>query len=529
MRSFHLAGRSTIHGANGAAASSHPASTLAAIDILRAGGNAVDAAVAAAAVQGVVEPGSTGIGGDVFCLYCKGGQGEVIGYNGSGRAPAGLTLETFRKAGLTQIPVQSPHAVSVPGAIEAWDRLVRDHGRLSLAEILIPAINYAENGYVISPRVANDWAGSYAKLAAHPGSRRIYVPKGRAPKVGEIHRLPELAATLKAIGRDGAKAFYEGAVAEDIVSTLRELGGTHTLEDLSSHRGEYVKPITTDYRGHTCFQIPPNGHGITALILLNLLEGFEMSRFPALSADRLHLYAEATKIAYGLRNRYVADMAQASVPVAELLDKRQAARWREAIRLDMATAPSWSSDAAVHKDTVYLTVVDRDRNVCSFINSLFHGFGSGITAPRSGVCLQNRGSGFTLTEGHPNQVAPGKRPMHTIIPGMVQKDGRVFATYGVMGGHFQPIGHAWVLGNVIDHGCDPQEAIDMPRAFFEESAYGLEEGIPEATAQELVRRGHPVKRVTGPFGGGQMIKLDWENGTLVAGSEPRKDGCALAY
>ncbi|MBL8697739.1 MAG: gamma-glutamyltransferase [Alphaproteobacteria bacterium] len=529
MRSFHLPGRSTIHGVNGAAATSHPAATLAAIDLLRAGGNAVDAAVAAAAVQAVVEPGSTGVGGDVFCLYCKGGRGEVIGYNGSGRAPAGLTPETFRAAGLKEVPLTSPHAVTVPGAIEAWDRLVREHGRKNLAEVLAPAIGYAENGYVISPRVAHDWAGSLAKLSAHAGSKRIYLPKGRAPTVGEVHRLPELAQTLKSIARDGAKAFYDGPVAADIVSTLRELGGTHQLSDLASHRGEYVTPITTDYRGHTCFQIPPNGHGITALILLNLLEGFEMSSYAPLSADRLHIYAEATKLAYGLRNRYVADPAHAAVPVAELLDKKQAARWRARIALDKATQPGWSEDAAIHKDTVYLTVVDRDRNVCSFINSLFHGFGSGITAPRSGVVLQNRGCGFTLKDGHPNQVAPGKRPLHTIIPGMVQKDGKVFATYGVMGGQFQPIGHAWVLGNVIDQGCDPQEAIDMPRAFFEQGAYGLEEGIPQAAAEELARRGHPVKRVSGPFGGGQMIMLDWTNGTLVAGSDPRKDGCAIAY
>lgn len=529
MRSFHLAGRSTIHGVNGAAATSHPAATIAALDLLKAGGNAVDAAVAAAAVQAVVEPGSTGVGGDVFCLYCKGGEGDVIGYNGSGAAPSGLSPETFAKAGLKEIPLTSPHAVTIPGAIEAWDRLVRDHGRKTLAEILAPAINYAENGYVVSPRVAHDWEGSSEKLAGHAGSKRIYLPKGRAPTVGEVHRLPELAATLRAIGKDGAKAFYEGAVAADIVATLRELGGMHQLSDLATHRGEYVTPISTDYRGHSCFQIPPNGHGITALILLNLLEGYDMARHAPLSADRLHLYGEATKLAYGLRNRYVADPKHASVPVAELLDKKQAARWRERIALDKASLPGWSEDAAIHKDTVYLTVVDRDRNVCSFINSLFHGFGSGITAPRAGVVLQNRGCGFTLKDGHPNQVAPGKRPLHTIIPGMVKKDGKVFATYGVMGGQYQPIGHAWVLGNVIDQGCDPQEAIDMPRAFLEQGTYGLEEGIPEATAQELVRRGHAVKRIAAPLGGGQMIKLDWQNGTLVAGSDPRKDGCALAY
>jgi gamma-glutamyltranspeptidase/glutathione hydrolase len=290
-----------------------------------------------------------------------------------------------------------------------------------------------------------------------------------------------------------------------------------------------VTPITTSYRDHTCFQIPPNGHGITALILLNILEGYDLKGLAPLSADRLHLYAEATKLAFGLRNRYVADMTKAEVPVAALLDKAQAARWRAAISPTKASAACWSENAAIHKDTVYLTVVDRDRNVCSFINSLFHGFGSGISAPRSGVILQNRGAGFTLEDGHPNQVAPGKRPLHTIIPGMVQRDGRVFASYGVMGGHFQPVGHAWVLANVIDYGCDPQEAIDMPRAFFADGVYGLEQGIPEAAAQELARRGHPVERADSPFGGGQMIMLDWKNGTLMAGSDPRKDGCALAY
>jgi gamma-glutamyltranspeptidase/glutathione hydrolase len=529
MRSFHLPGRSTVHGANGAAATSHPAATLAALDILRAGGTAMDAAVAAAAVLAVVEPGSTGVGGDVFALYCKGGQGEVVGYNGSGAAPAALTADKLRGAGLAEIPLTSPHAVTIPGAIEAWDRLVRDHGRKSLAEVLAPAIGYAENGYVISPRVASDWAGSVDKLSANAASRDIFLPGGRAPALGEVHRQPLLAETMRAVARGGAKAFYEGAIAEDIVAALRALGGTHQLSDFAAHRGEYVKPISTEYRGHSCFQIPPNGHGITALILLNILEGFPMASLGALSPDRLHAYAEATKLAYGLRNRYVADPRQAEVPVAQLLDKAQAARWRASISMQQASDARWSEDAGIHKDTVYLTVVDRDRNVCSFINSLFHGFGSGISAPRSGVILQNRGCGFTLKAGHPNEVAPGKRPLHTIIPGMVQRDGKVFATYGVMGGQYQPVGHAWVLGNVIDKGCDPQEALDMPRAFFVDGSYGLEEGIPEDAARELARRGHPVKRVSGPWGGGQMIQLDWRSGTYMAGSDPRKDGCALAY
>ena len=529
MRSFHLPGRSTVHGMNGAAATSHPSATLAAIDTLRAGGNAVDAAVAAAAVLAVVEPASTGVGGDVFALICKGGQGDVIGYNGSGRAPAGLSLETFKAAGLKEIPATSPHAVTIPGAIEAWQRLVNDHGRKPLGELLAPAIGFAQNGFAVTPRIQHDWVGSVAKLAGNAASARIFLPHGRAPELGEIHRQPELAETLSAIAKFGARAFYEGPVAADIVDALRALGGTHRLEDLAGHAGNYVTPISTEYRGHRCFQIPPNGHGITALILLNLLEGFEMSRYAPLSADRLHLLAEATKIAFGLRDRYVADPEHAAVPIAALLDKSQAAKWRSRISPQKASAGGWADDCALHKDTIYLTVVDKDRTSCSFINSLFAGFGCGITAPRSGVILQNRGCGFTLVEGHPNAVAPGKRPLHTIIPGMVQRDGRVLATYGVMGGHFQPVGHAWVLGNIIDHGCDPQEAIDMPRAFFVDDAYGLEEGIPEEVAKELARRGHPVNRASSPWGGGQMIKLDWQRGTLIAGSDPRKDGCALAY
>ena len=529
MRSFHLPGRSAVHGMNGAAATSHPSATLAAIDTLRAGGNAVDAAVAAAAVLAVVEPASTGVGGDVFALICKGGQGDVIGYNGSGRAPAGLSLETFKAAGLKEVPATSPHAVTIPGAIEAWQRLVTDHGSRSLGENLAPAIAFAQDGFAVTPRIQQDWSSSVGKLSGNAASTRLFLPHGRAPELGEVHRQPELAQTLRTIAKSGAKGFYEGAVAEDIVGALRALGGTHQLEDFATHTGKYVTPISTEYRGHRCFQIPPNGHGITALILLNLLEGFEMSRYAPLSADRLHLYAEATKIAFGLRDRYVADPDHAEAPIAALLDKAQAAKWRNRISLQKASAGGWADDCAVHKDTIYLTVVDKDRNVCSFINSLFAGFGSGISAPRAGVILQNRGCGFSLVEGHPNMVAPRKRPLHTIIPGMAQRDGRVLASYGVMGGHFQPVGHAWVLGNIIDYGCDPQEAIDMPRAFFVEDSYGLEEGIPEDAAKELARRGHPVNRVSGPWGGGQMIKLDWQRGTLIAGSDPRKDGCALAY
>ena len=528
MRDLQLPGRSTAHSTNGMAATSHPLSTLAALDVLRRGGNAVDAAVTACAVQCVVEPMSTGIGGDCFALLAPGGGPEVIGFNGSGWAPGGLTAEHLLDQGISSIDIQSPHSVSVPGAIDAWDTLLRDHGTINLDQALQPAIGYAEDGWAVTPRVATDWARSVAKLSADPSSTAKYLANGQAPKAGEIWRLPELAETLRTIAREGRDGFYEGWVAEDIVAYLSSLGGCHALDDLAEMHGEYVAPISTDYRGYTMLQIPPNGQGITALMMLNILADFDLASMDPHGVERLHLETEASRMAYAARDRYVADQRQAEVPVEHMLSPAFADEMRAQISPERAvTAPEATGPA--YRDTIYLSVVDKDRNACSFINSLYMPFGSGLTAPRSGVVLQNRGAGFRVEPGHPNNVAPRKRPLHTIIPGMCMKDGKVAYAYGVMGGGYQPVGHAHVLTNMIDFGMDPQEALDSPRVFHITGRLDVERGLGEDIMAGLAALGHEVGRPEMPWGGGQIIAVDWQNGTLTGGSDPRKDGCALGY
>lgn len=529
MRDIQLPGRSVVHAINGAAATSHPLATLAAIDILKQGGTAADAAVGACAVQCVVEPMSTGIGGDCFALYAKAGSKTVEGINGSGRAPAALTTEGLLAQGVKEIDLQSAHAVTIPGAVDAWARLLERHGKLGLDRVLQYAIHYAADGFALTPRVALDWGRSLSKLQADESAAAKYLPGGKAPKAGDIHRLPELAATLKKIAASGADAFYKGEVAEDIVSHLRARGGVHTLEDFSAHTAEMVTPIASEYRGRKILQIPPNGQGVTALLMLNILKGFDLSGLDPLGARRLHLEAEATRLAFAARDRFVADPAQVSVPVEKLLSQSYADELRARIDPARAMAPDAAQVGPIYRDTIYLSVVDRDRNVCSFINSLYFGFGSGICSPKSGVMLQNRGGGFRVEPGHPNTVAPRKRPLHTIIPGMAMADDRPVLAYGVMGGSYQPVGHVHVLTNLFDFGMDMQEAIDCARAFHVGGRLELENGITHAVMQQLQTMGHATARPEMPWGGGQGIFVDWQKGTLAAGSDPRKDGCALGY
>ncbi|WP_439815200.1 gamma-glutamyltransferase [Zavarzinia sp. CC-PAN008] len=526
MRDLQQGGRSTVHGVNGAAATSQPAATLAAIEILKAGGNAVDAAVAACAVQCVVEPMSTGIGGDCFALLALNGKAPVIGFNGSGRAPRALTLDWFRRQGVSEIQANSTGAVTVPGAVDAWAQLVEAHGRMDLGRVLEPAIRCAEDGFVVGPRCAYEWHKDSAILSVE--GRRHYLRDGAAPRVGTVMKLPALAETLKTIAAQGRDGFYRGWVADDLVASLAAHGGVMRHEDLEQHRGQVVTPISADYRGRTVHQIPPNGQGLTALLILNILQGFELSGLDPLGPERMHLEAEATRLAWQCRDALIADPERGDVPVERLLSEAQARRMQAAIDRKAAHPPARLPDVA-SANTVYLTVVDRDRNVVSFINSLFDHFGSGFCGARSGVLLQNRGCGFVLEEGHPNVVAGGKRPLHTIIPGMVTQGDRAVLGYGVMGGFFQPVGHAHVLTNWIDFGLDIQQAIDMPRGFHHGDVYSLEKGVPAATAEALAALGHRTARSAEPMGGGQGIVIDWEAGTLSAGSDPRKDGCALAY
>jgi gamma-glutamyltranspeptidase/glutathione hydrolase len=526
VRDFHT-GRSAVYADGGVAATAHPLATLTAIDVLRSGGNAVDAALAAIALLCVIEPHATGIGGDCFVLYSP-KAGMPIGLNGSGRAPKAATYDWYKSQGIDAIKMQSPHAVTVPGAVDAWCKLHADHGSKDLAELLAPAIDAAENGYRISPRTGNDWGKLTAKMSKDPDAAKRFLPGGKPPAIGDLHKQPELAETLKKIAKGGRDAFYKGDVAKDIVDKLRSVGGLHTMEDFEESRADYVTPISTRYRGYEVHEIPPNGQGITALIMLNVLAGFDYGSTKFSQADRIHLMAEAAKFAYRLRNQHVADMAHAEVPVDRLLSTQEAASIRSQISLS-GVSPWTELDFLEHKDTTYLCVVDKDRNACSFINSLFAAFGSGILAPRSGVMLQNRGQGFRVKEGHPNCIGPRKRPMHTIIPGMLTKNGRAVMPFGVMGGHFQPTGHSTLVTNMVDLDMDPQDALAAPRMWAYEGELKLEPAIPEGVAEDLARRGHKVVRTETPPGGGQAIWIDHDRGVLIGGSEPRKDGCALGY
>jgi gamma-glutamyltranspeptidase/glutathione hydrolase len=452
----------------------------------------------------------------------------VVALNGSGRAPAAATAERLGELGVAQLE-GTVHAVTVPGAIDAWARLLERHGTRELGALLQPAIRYAEDGFLITPRVAYDWARDSERLLQSSGGRVTYLPDDRAPVAGQKLRLPALANTLRRIAEEGRNAFYRGELAERMVAYLRSEGGLHTIDDFAAAAGEFVTPIKTGYRGLEVYECPPNGQGVIALLMLNVLEGFELGSLDPNGAERLHLEAEATRLAFRDRNACLADPAAADVPLARLLDKGYAARLRSLIDPARALADLPPPLLPEHGDTVYLTVVDRDRNVVSFINSVFDSFGSGLACPETGVLFHNRGKSFSLDPAHPNVIAPGKRPMHTIIPALAFEDGRPAIAFGVMGGHYQPVGHAHVLTNVVDFGLDPQAAIDAPRAFAQDGELRLERGIPRATAQALAKRGHQVVPAGKPLGGGQMIVVDHARGVLIGGSDPRKDGLALGY
>ncbi|HEX9448091.1 MAG TPA: gamma-glutamyltransferase [Dongiaceae bacterium] len=528
MRDFQFPGRSPVRATEAMVATSHPLASAAALHMLKSGGNAIDAAICAAAVLAVVEPQSTGIGGDCFALYVPKGEGKVLAFNGSGRAPAAATLDWYRDHGFETMPTYGPHAVTIPGAIDAWCQLSHDHGSKDLAAVLAPAIHYAEHGYVVHDRVAADWHDTADQLSVDPNARRILLPGGRAPQAGDVHRQPELAETLRVIAKEGRSGFYEGAVAADMVDYLRSLGGLHQLADFAATKGNYVTPVTSTYRGVDLFQLPPNNQGLTALLMLNILAGFDLGSLDPLSAERLHLEIEAGRLAYRDRDAFIADPQQSPVPVEALLSKDYAAALTKRIDHHRA-ATDLPPPLMQSSDTVYLSVVDRDRNAVSFINSTYYSFGSGLVSPKSGVVLQNRGSSFKLDAKHPNCVAPGKRPMHTIMPGMAMKDGRALMPYGVMGGDYQPFGHVHFLTNVLDFDLDPQAALDQARVFYSQGRVQAERSLPSASIAGLQARGHAVEVSAEPLGGGQGIRIDWQKGTLTGGSDPRKDGCALGY
>ena len=525
-RDFQRPGRSPVLASEGMAATSHPLATAVAIDILKAGGTAADAAVAAVATLGVVEPGMTGIGGDCFCLISKPGQ-PVWCYNGSGRAGASASTEALLAQGMRAIDMFNVHAVTVPGAVDAWEAVLKAHGRFGLDHALAPAIHYAENGFPVAPRVGSDWAAWVHKLARHAGATRYYLRDGKAPELGSIVKFPALAATLRTIAERGARAMYEGEIAEDIVNTVRALGSVLTADDFAAHRGDAVTPISTNYRGLDVFEIPPNGQGLTALVLLNILERFDVATHLPDSAEHMHLMLEAARMAFAVRDTHIADPAFMRTSVPALLEKKfaaQLAAWIDpSRRVPVPIAPTPGSD------TVYLTVVDRDRMAVSFINSLFSAFGTGICTEKTGIMLNNRGTGFVLNPDHPNTFGPRKRPIHTIIPALAMREGRCEMSFGVMGSHYQPMGHAQMITGMFDRGLDVQSAIDAPRFFFAGEQTVIERGVSSAAAEGLRARGHDVAIAPVPWGGAQAIQIDWQRGVLTGGSDPRKDGCALGY
>ena len=526
MGNEHIRTRSTVYSARAAVATSHPQASLTAIEMLQKGGNAVDAAIAAIAVQCVVEPHQTGVGGDCFALYMPRNAEAPIALSGAGRAPAAASTDWYAKQGITELALDSPHSVTVPGAVAGWCRLVADHGKLSLGTVLEPAIRLARDGYVVQPVVARDWSQEAPLLEGHPVAASIFLPEGKPLPEGSIHRQPLLAATLEKIARDGHQGFYEGEVAADMVACLKDHGGLHTLDDFAQTRADYVSTISSRYKGYDIVELPPSGQGLAALMMLNALDGMDL-RDPGLSeADGIHIFAELAKLAYHHRDELFCDPDFGSTPVQKLLSPQWAEFARSRIDMNKAAAPTvWPK--ATQLDTVYACVVDEEGNAISFINSLFHSFGSRIMAPRSGVLFHNRGAQFRLEAGHPNAIAGGKRPLHTLIPGMVMQNGQCVAPFGVMGGPYQAAGHAELLSNILDHGMDVQQALDAPRSFAYRGTLNIEQRQDDGILDDLRCRGHDAQWSPAPIGGGQIIWRHPQTGVLAAASDPRKDGCAL--
>ena len=524
MRDLHLPGRSAVYARNGLCATSHPIAAQVAIEMLKSGGNAVDAAVAAAVVLGIAEPQMTGIGGDCFALIKPPGSEEIIALNGSGRSPGGLQAGDLRARGLTSVPIQSIEAVTLPGAVDAFCRLNADYGMKSLAETLAPAIHYADEGIPVSPRVAFDWADDLPCLKG--AARDFYTIGGKAPTAGQIFRAPGQAEVLRRIAHQGRSGFYEGEVAEDMITSLRSLGGSHTLDDLAATACDYTTPVSGPYKGVDLVEHPPNGQGATAILLLNILGHFDLVSKDPFGSARAHIEAEATKLAYDARNRFIADADHTS-RLQHMLAPETAAKLAALIDPNRAMPAAAPLTEAVHRDTIYITVVDRDRMAVSLIYSIFWGFGAGLASSKFGINFQNRGAGFTLTPGHPNEAGPAKRPMHTIIPGMIRAGGRVTMPFGVMGGAYQPCGHARFVSNLVDFGMDPQDAIDAPRCFSGPDGMEVERGYSDQVRADLAALGHKVIIPDTPLGGAQSIRIDGD--VLVGASDPRKDGCALGY
>jgi gamma-glutamyltranspeptidase/glutathione hydrolase len=548
--------RSPVYGRGGMVATSQPLAVSAGLEILRLGGSAADAAIAAAAALNVTEPTSTGLGGDCFALYYEAASGRITALNGSGRAPSALTLKRLRREGYAEaLPPYHPYTITVPGACAGWFDLLERYGLLPVSQVLAPAIRLAEEGFPVAPVTAHFWARSAERLRSAPNGTELTID-GRAPAAGEVFRNPGLARTLRTIAERGKSAYYQGPIADAVAQVVQTAGGCLTVDDLAAHKSTWETPISVLYHGLRVWECPPNGQGLAALLALNILAGFDLVDMPPLSAQRLHLTIEAMRLAFADTRWYVADPTFNPAPLVELLSTEYASERRKLIDPFHATLDQRRGTPTAGSDTVYLCTVDGDGNACSFINSNYNGFGTAIVPQGWGFSLQNRGHNFSLEGGHPNALAPGKRPYHTIIPGMLTVDNSqspvvgsqlvvdreplaishtLYAPFGVMGGFMQPQGHVQVVLSLADDGLDPQATLDQPRFCINDGTAGgsvsLEEGTPAVTIAGLVELGHPIQVVFGYsrslFGRGQIIRRDAETGVLCGGSDPRADGCAM--
>lgn len=523
--------RSMVLAQKGVVCTSQSLASATGLAILRRGGNAFDAAVGAAAVLNVVEPMSTGIGGDMFVLAWPAREGRLVGLNGSGRSASTATVERFREKGYQRIPTFGADAVTVPGAFDGWVTLLEKYGKLPLNVVLEDAIRYAEEGFPVTEIIAENWRGGLRHRDI-PEFRETYLIRTgegyRTPRVGEVFRQPDLARTLRRLAEGGRDEFYRGKLAREIADYLESKGSLIRLEDLEKHTSTWVEPVSTTFRDCVLHELPPNGQGIAALEMLNILEGYDLESLGHNSAQYIHLLVEAKKLAFLDRDTYVTDPSIRPLPIEELISKEYAKKQRARIDPDKPGTHE-TPTLEMGTDTVYLCAADGKGNAVSFINSIFYGFGSGLVVPGTGICLQNRGALFSLEREHLNRIEPSKRPLHTIIPAMVTKDGRPWFCYGVMGGDMQPQGHVQVLLNLVVFGMSPQLAGEAPRVREVGGAIAVESGITSAVRDDLRARGHSIIRSPGGFGGFQGILIDAENGVLYGASDNRKDGCAIGY
>jgi len=534
--------RSEVVATEGMVCAAHPLAVQVGIDILKKGGSAVDAAIAVNAVLGLMEPVSCGVGGDLFAIVWDSKTEKLYGLNASGRAPYLLTIEEVKKAGYERIPLTGVFPQTVPGCVDGWFELHRRFGRLSMKEVLAPAIKYAREGFPVTELIAHYWKLGSERLKDQPNFASTYMPGGKTPRKCDIFKNPDLARTYELLARKGRDVFYRGEIARTIDAFEKRIGGYLRLKDFEDHSSTWVEPVSTSYRGYTVWELPPNGQGIAVLEMLNILEEFDVASMGFGSADYMHLFIEAKKLAYEDRARYYADPDFVDVPVERLISKEYA---RERLKLIDMKRSARSYPAGVMEleegETTYIVVADRERNFVSLIQSNYAGFGSGPVPDGLGFCLQDRGALFSLDETHPNALAPNKRPFHTIIPAMVTKDGVPVFAFGVMGGAMQPQGHVQILCNIIDFRMNIQEAGDAPRirhmgssqpeggVMTDGGVVALESGFSEEVVRELIARGHRIVRVTGGFGGYQGIWWDRERDVLIGASESRKDGCAMGY